>query len=342
MHWLEQKYVGLISSHLRNFKRKSSGLYNFSCPLCGDSTTVQSKARGYIYDKKGKMLFHCHNCNATMAVPNFIKMVDQNLYNEFVMEKLKDNKTPEQLEMESFVDKMKKPIFLQEGPLKGLKKVSQLSPDHRVKKLVDARKIPTPYHAKLFSCPNFKKFTNDLVPHKFTEESLAHDETRLLIPFIDSTKKVHAFQGRALGESKVKYITIVLDESVPKVYGLDTINFNKPVYVTEGPIDSMFIDNSIATAGGDLVSALGALQSSKSSMVIVYDNEPRSRDTIKKLDKAIMQGYNVCIWPENLEHKDINDMVLAGMSSEFITHILKTNTYRDLAAKLALTKWSKA
>ena len=341
MQWLEHKYVGLVSGQLRNFKRKSSSLYNFSCPICGDSTTVQNKARGYIYNKKGKMLFHCHNCNATMAVPNFIKMIDQNLYNEFVMEKLKDNKSPEQTELENFVEKMKKPVFLKEGPLKGLKKVSQLSPDHRVKKLVDARQIPTPYHAKLFSCPNFKKFTNNLVPNKFAEESLANDETRLLIPFFDSTKKVHAYQGRALGKSKVKYITIVLDESVPKVYGLDTVNFNKTVYVTEGPIDSMFIDNSIATAGGDLVSALGSLTSFRSSLVIVYDNEPRSRETIKKLDKAVMQGYNIVIWPDNLEHKDINDMVLAGMSSEFITHIMKTNTYRDLAAKLALTKWSK-
>jgi transcription elongation factor Elf1 len=340
MQWLEHKYVGLISSHLRNFKRKSSGLYNFSCPICGDSTTVKNKARGYIYDKKGKMLFHCHNCNATMAVPNLIKMLDQNLYNEFVMEKLKDNKTPEQIELETFVDKMKKPIFMKEGPLKGLKKVSQLSPDHRVKKLVDARKIPTPFHAKLFSCPNFKQFTNKLVPNKFDEESIARDETRLLIPFFDKEKRLHAYQGRALGNSKVKYITIILDDSVPKVYGLDSVNFDKTTYVFEGPIDSMFIPNSIATAGGDLVSAIGTFND-KQNMVIVYDNEPRSRETIKKLDKAIMQGYNVVIWPENLDHKDVNDMVLAGMSSEFITHIMKTNTYRDLAAKLALTKWSK-
>jgi len=341
MKWLEHKYVGLASSHLRNFKRKSASLYNFSCPICGDSTTVKNKARGYIYDKKGKMLFHCHNCNATMAVPNFIKMIDQNLYNEFVMEKLKDNKSPEQTDLESFVEKMKKPVFLKSGPLKGLKKVSQLSPDHRVKKLVESRQIPTPYHAKLFSCPNFRRFTNELVPGKFEEESLLRDETRLLIPFFDANKNMHAYQGRALGNSALKYITIILDETVPKVYGLDTVNFDRPTYVVEGPIDSMFIDNSIATAGGDLVSALGPLCSSKSSMVIVYDNEPRSRETIKKLDKAIMQGYNIVIWPENLEHKDINDMVLAGMSSEFITHILKTNTYRDLAAKLALTKWSK-
>ena len=341
MDWIENKYLMLISSRLEKFKRKSGNVFNFRCPICGDSETHKNKTRGYIYDKKGKSLFHCHNCNATMSLSNLIKSVDQPLYNEMQLEKLRGEKTPEQTDLESFVEKMKKPMFMKSGPLKGLKKVSQLSPDHRVKKLVDARKIPTPYHAKLFSCPNFKNFTNSLVPNKFEKESLERDETRLLIPFFDANKNVHAYQGRAVGNSAVKYITIILDDSVPKVYGLDTVNFNKPVYVTEGPIDSMFIDNSIATAGGDLVSALGSLHSSKSSMVIVYDNEPRSRDTIKKLDKAIMQGYNIVIWPENLEHKDINDMVLAGMSSEFITHILKTNTYRDLAAKLALTKWSK-
>jgi hypothetical protein len=183
-------------------------------------------------------------------------------------------------------------------------------------------------------------FTNDLVPNKFSTSALDKDETRLLIPFMDGNKNVHAFQGRSLrSASAVKYITIVLDDTIPKLYGLDTMVSNKPIYVVEGPIDSMFIPNAIATAGGDLVSAIGGLD--KGNLVIVYDNEPRSKETVKKLDKAIMNGYNVVIWPENLDHKDINDMVLAGMSSEFITHIIKTNTYKDLAAKLALQKWSK-
>ena len=137
----------------------------------------------------------------------------------------------------------------------------------------------------------------------------------------------------------VKYITIILDDSVPKIYGLDTTNFNKTVYVFEGPIDSMFIPNSIATAGGDLVSSLRSFD--KKNLIIVYDNEPRSKETIKKLDKAIMNGYSVVIWPENMEHKDVNDMILAGLTSEFIQHIIDKHTYRDLAAKLQLTKWSK-
>jgi len=339
MDWLNHKYIGLVSARLEKFKRKGPSLYNFRCPICGDSSTHRNKARGYIYEKKGNMLFHCHNCNATMSVPNFIKMLDQNLYSEMQLEKLQDSKPPEQIDYEAFVNKMKKPVFMKMGPLKGLKKVSQLSADHRVKKFVESRRIPNPFHAVLFSCPNFKQYTNSLVPGKFDDSSLERDETRLLIPFMDANKNVHAYQGRALGASAVKYITIILDESVPKVYGLDRVNFDRTVYVVEGPIDSMFLPNSIATAGGDLVSSVSSFK--KDNLVIVYDNEPRSKETIKKLDKAIMNGYNVVIWPDNLEHKDINDMYLAGLSSGFIKHIIDTNTYRDLAAKMALTKWSK-
>ena len=340
MDWLAHKYIGIVSTRLDKFKRKGSNLYNFRCPICGDSENNQNKARGYIYQKEGKMLFHCHNCGATMSIPNFIKMLDQNLYNEYQLEKLADKKTPEQDDYEKFVEKMKKPVFMTSGPLKGLKKVSQLHPDNPIKKFVVDRKIPNVYHAKLFACPNFKRFTNSLVPNKFSVESLARDETRLLIPFLDANKSVHAYQGRIVrGNSSVKYITIVLNDSVPKVYGLDTVNPNYTIPVLEGPIDSMFVPNSIATAGGDLVSAVRDFD--KSRLVIVYDNEPRSSETVKKIDKAIMQGYNVCIWPENMEHKDINDMVISGLSSDFISHIIKTNTYRDLSAKLALQRWSK-
>jgi fructose-1,6-bisphosphatase/sedoheptulose 1,7-bisphosphatase-like protein len=120
----------------------------------------------------------------------------------------------------------------------------------------------------------------------------------------------------------------------------NTVDLDKKTYVFEGPIDSMFVPNSIAIAGGDMISSLKGFD--KKNLVVVYDNEPRSKETIKKLDKSTLNGYNVCIWPDNLDHKDVNDMVLAGMSPEFIKHIIDTNTFRDLAAKMALTKWSKA
>ena len=323
------------------FKRKNNG-FNFRCPFCGDSTRSKTKTRGWIYQEAGSYKYHCFNCNNHSSFKKFLQNIDQTLYTQYKMECLAETKTPEQKEHEEFVEKMKPKAYISNTFLKSLKKISQLPHDSNIKKFIVNRKIPNPYHAKLFSCPNFMNFTNTLIPNKFTEDALKHDETRILIPFIDKNNKVHAFQGRSLrSNSQVKYITIVIDDDVPVIYGLDTVNFNKTVYVMEGPIDSMFIHNSIATAGGDLVSSLAPLKSSKASMVIVYDNEPRSKETIKKLDKAIMNGYSVCIWPSNVEHKDVNDMILAGLSTEFIEYIIKQNTYRDLAAKLALTKWSK-
>jgi transcription elongation factor Elf1 len=339
MDWLLHKYIGFMSSRLERFKRVGSSLYRFRCPICNDSEYNKTKTRGYIYSKQGKMLFFCHNCGASMSAENFIKKVDQNLYNEMQLEKLQSSRTPQQIDYENFVEKMKKPVFLKSGPLKGLKKVSQLDPNNPIKKFVVKRKIPNPYHAKLFACSNFMEYVNGLIPNKFDKEALVHDEARLLIPFFDKDKNLHAFQGRSLRNTKTKYITIVLDDSKPKVYGLDTVDLNKTTYVFEGPIDSMFINNSIAIAGGEMVSALSGFD--KKNLVLVYDNEPRSRETIKKLDKSILNGYNVCIWPDNLEHKDVNDMVLAGLSSEFIEYIIKNNVYGDLKAKLALKKWSK-
>jgi hypothetical protein len=285
-------------------------------------------------------MFHCHNCELTYNFNNFLKNIDFQLYSEFSLEKLKDEKSPQQKELEDFTAKMKKPVFLQSGPLKGLKKVSQLSADHPCKVFVANRQIPNPYHAKMFFCPKFFTWSNEIIPGKFDEVSLLYDEPRLLIPFFDKEKNMHAFQGRSLdNKSKTRYITIVNDETTPKVYGLDAVDFDKKTYVFEGPIDSMFVPNSIATAGGDLVSTVKDLP--KKNLVVVYDNEPRSVETKKKLDKAIINGYNVCIWPTNLEYKDVNDMILAGLSSDFVRYIIDTNTHKDLRAKLALNMWSK-
>lgn len=340
MNWLESKYLGMVSNRLRNYKRKSSTLYCFSCPFCGDSETDRKKARGYVFTKKGNAMFHCHNCTLTYNFATFLKNFDFQMYSDFNVERMKGEKTPQQKDLEEFVAKMKTPVFLQSGPLKGLKKISQLSADHPCKVFVANRLIPNPFHAKMFFCPKFFTWANEIIPGKFSDEALLYDEPRLLIPFFNKEKEMHAFQGRSLdSKSKTRYITIVNDETVPKLYGVDEVDFNKKFYVFEGPIDSMFVSNSIATAGGDLISACKDLP--KKNMVVVYDAEPRNKHTVDKIQKAIYQGYNVCIWPDNYEHKDVNDAVLSGLSPAFVKHVIDTNTYKDLQANLRLTMWKK-
>lgn len=339
--WLENKYIGLVSVRLPLFKKKSNG-YNFRCPFCGDSQVSKTKTRGWIYQNKGRNRYHCFNCSVSLSFDEFLKNIDQSLYSQYKIEAIAEKKSPDQIEYEEFIEKLKPKKFITNSPLKYLKKISQLNHDDPIKQYIVNRNIPTPYHAKLFKCPNYMHWVNSILPNKFSEEAIAKDETRLLIPFISKDNVVHAAQFRSLKKNaNIKYVTIILDESIPKIYGLDTVDLNKKIYVFEGPFDSMFIKNSIATAGGDMISTLRSLEAYKNNIIIVYDNEPRSKETKKKIDKSIMNGYNVCIWPENLEHKDVNDMITVGLSSEFIKHIIDGNTYRDLAAKLALTKWSK-
>jgi hypothetical protein len=219
MSWLESKYIGVLSTRLRNFKRKSGSLYNFSCPLCGDSTKDPRKARAYIYIKEGKFRFHCHNGCGTMSVPNFLKRVDEFVYKDYLTEKIMENggdKKPDPI-----LD-YKKPKYIADTALNELKKVSQLKHDHFAKEYVDRRRIPTTYHHRLFFAPKFMAWVNGFIPEKFNPGALEHDGPALVIPFINREGRMHALQGRYF-EGDVRYLSLVLDESVPKIWGLDTM-----------------------------------------------------------------------------------------------------------------------
>ena len=339
MDWLETKYIGLASSRLDKFKRTSGNAFNFRCPVCGDSKKDRKKARGWLFDKGGRTRFYCHNCNASMSFNRFLEFVDKTLYDEMKLERIRDGGAGfapiQKIEPERF-----RPAFESSEALRGLKRVSQLRHDDPHKKYVVSRRIPFKFHYKLYVVDRFFEYVNRLVPGKFDESTLDRDEPRLLIPFITKDSRVHALQGRSFDpKSKVKYITIVLDESVPKVYGLDTWDEKRVAYVTEGPIDSLFLDNGLATAGGDLVSALRGFE--KDKLVIVYDNEPRSTHTVAKMSKAIKAGYAVCFWPENVVYKDVNDMVKSGMSPEYVQLIVEQNSHSGLRAEMELSRWKR-
>lgn len=354
MSWIEQKYIGIVGSRFRNFRRKSANLWNFSCPICGDSETIKSRARGYIYARKGKLIYHCHNCDITMSFHKFLKSQDPNLYNEYVKESLVEQGLHKPSEVQLFAEKMKPPVFIKANThLAKIKKISSLSADHPAKKYVVSRNIPTNLHAKLFYCSKFKAWVNTIIPDKF--EDISIDEPRLIIPFLNKEDQLIGFQGRSFKSSDaLRYITIMVDESQPRLYGLDSVDLSQRVYVLEGPIDSMFIPNAIASAGGNIIRELDQLGLDKNSVTVVYDNEPRNIDTIHKIEKAIDAGYDVCIWPDSVTEKDINDMINVKCkpgdyvpterihnASKKIVSVIDSNTHRGLEAKLVLQLWKK-
>ena len=322
MDLVDSKYIGLVSSRLQKFKRVKADLYNFRCPICGDSQKHKNKARGYFYQVKTNTNFKCHNCGASLSFNNFLKQIDPTLHKQYTMEKFKDGFTGKNFVVEEPKLDFKKPVFKKKL---NLPRASEIP---AAKNYLEKRKVDS---TKFYYASKFKEWVNT---HKKTFDYIKKDESRIIIPMYDTESNLIGFQGRSLIPNSVKYITVMLNEEAPKVYGLDKINKGEIVYVVEGPFDSTFVSNSVAMCGSD--SSLACLEGS--SIVYVYDNEPRNKEIVGRIEKCIEKGEQVIIWPTMIGDKDINDMVLSGHD---IMSVLKSNTYSGLEAKVKFNNWKK-
>ncbi len=335
--WLQQKYINLMSNQLDQFKRKSEKLYNFRCPECGDSQKNKFKARGYMMQHKGQYFYKCHNCGWSAAFDFFLQKHGPLLYKEYMLEKMKGDTS----NVETFAQEESNLAIHGIGPLKKLKKISQLPIHHRANKYIKGRSIPNPFHAILRYCDDFVEWTNSILPDKLPPKKLP--DRRIIIPLLDEYGNMFGFQGRSLDPSDtIRYVTIIINPDKPRVFGLDRIDKKKPIYAFEGPFDSMFLDNSIAACGSDLVPVLEQLPwIDRKEVTIIYDNEPRSEIINSKVQKAIDLGYNVFIWPNNVIEKDLNDLVLARNNMANIKLFIEENTYSGLSAKMAFQAYKK-
>lgn len=332
--FIDRAFLLRLSPKLQRFTQKKDDLYNFRCPLCGDSQKNKTKSRGYVYRKKNDYFYMCHNCGASTSFYNFLDKVDPSLTKEYALERYKngDNNKSNHKEPDFEEFKTEKPVFKKSL---NLPDIDSLPEAHFAKVYVKSRKIPETFYSQLYYAEDFATFIQSLG----IEKELAKNDKRLVIPFYDAEKNLIAVQGRALGESKLRYITIKLYEDNHKFFGLDRIDEDKMIYVVEGPIDSMFLDNAIATADSNLESITSIYD--KSKITLVFDNEPRNKEIIKKIDEAIEKHYNVVIWPEMIESKDINDMVLEGFSPDEIQDIISKNTFVNLRAKAEFVNWKR-
>jgi hypothetical protein len=276
----------------------------------------------------------CHNCGISTSFYNFLEKVDPNLLKEYALERYKESDVGNKNQPEpDFTLAKTTPVFYEKIKLPS---IAELPKGHFAKDYVDHREIPQKFHSNLYFTPDFKKFIESLGVEK---DGLIDGDQRLIIPFYGKDKSLVAVQGRALGASKIRYITVKLIDDVPKIYGLERVDEEEMIYVTEGPIDSMFLENAVATADSHLEAVSQVFD--KSKVVLVFDNEPRNKEICKQVDKAIDNHYNVVIWPEFIEEKDINDMILNGFSPDEIQDIISKHTFVNLRAKAEFINWKK-
>ena len=328
MSYLDTKYINLASASLQKYKKVKTGLYTFRCPYCGDSKKNKNKTRGYLFQVKGDHVFKCHNCGITRSFSNFLKDHAPHVYDEYVMERYKEGTIGKNVPKPDLTQFVHTPKF--EKRTVDLEPLSCLNNFHVAKKYILDRGIPENKLDRLYYCPNFKEWSNT---QKHTFFDTTNDEARIIIPLNDTDGNLIGFQGRSLSpNAKMRYITVMLDENAPKLYGLDHINKNETIYIVEGPLDSFFLENSVAMCGSDVdIRTFGW-----SDYIWVYDNEPRSRQITDKISKSIDAGDSVVIWPSTVKEKDLNDMVTSGIN---VKSMIQSNVYQGLKAKLQLSNW---
>ena len=338
---IESKYVGLISHRLRNFKRKNDYLWNFSCPICGDSKKNPLKARGYVYKKANNLFYSCKNCGVGTSLGKLVEAIDSSLYKEYILENYKSGEsntshfTTETLAVPTIrfgkVDKEK--VFSH------AEWCDKLPEGHFCLDYLKRRQIPEQFYSKLLFTQHYKQFIDALVPNHGKK---LVDDARLVIPFYDEYNVLIAVSGRALetSDKTLRYITIrTVDSDNKLVFGMDRVSVHEQVKVVEGPIDSLFLKNCIAS--GDANLALVADNISAGDKVLIFDNEPRNKDIVRMMQDAIKLGHNVVIWPNTIAAKDINEMMMSGITVNEIEKIISSNTVSGLQAQLKFNFWKK-
>lgn len=329
MNYIDTKYISLVSPQLTNFTEKKKSLYNFRCPYCGDSSKSKNKSRGYFFEYKNSFVFKCHNCGITKGFAKFLQDISVGLYDQYLLEKYKEGTTGKGRRISNPKFDFKKPEFktvAKQTIFDSLPKISDLNTTHLAKQYLLDRKIPEKYFSNFYYAEDFNAWENNKNTIK---------EARIILPLTSEDGNTFGYQARSLNKnSNLRYITTILDKQYPKLFGLDRINTDENIYVTEGPFDSLFLSNGIAMCGADVVLD----KVSYPTHTFVYDNEPRNKQIVQRYEKCIEKGESIVIWPDLIKQKDINDMVLAGYN---VQSVVECNTYKGLEAKVKFNLWKK-
>ena len=324
---IDLKYFTQISSQLERCKQRDSYVFAFRCPICGDSRENKAKLRGYVYRRGDGLSFTCHNCNTPIGFRGLLKFVDQNVYAQYSSEsfldkKKWDNKEPEK---KSVYEKARLPF----------QKLSELPSNHDAVKWFRGRMLPEKFLSEFYFVDEFKKVG---MLNPIAKEKAITDEPRILIPVWSEDRQLQALVCRDLYDWTDKKYMILKFYDGSIIYGLERLDKNKPIYVVEGPLDSLFIPNCLAVIG-TAFGKIDLFDLPKRRCTVIFDNQPKEPQIVNQLKRFIKNGYNVVIWKSREGQKvDINDMVKNG---EDPMKEIKERTFNGLMAELEFTKWRK-
>ena len=329
--FIDLSFLQSISYRLENFSKIGSGAFVCRCVYCGDSQTKKRKRRLYFYTKHNSLNFDCKNCGAHGSFFRFVKEQCSDVFDEYKKAQMLNRFKPNQNQTIS-IDNLQECV--QESNNTKLDGVIPAIESSVATKYLRDRGFKKKQIDRLMFSDNFK-ITAQSISYKELSDDFPED-SRIVIPFYNRDGVIDLVQGRSLkNNSKMRYITIKRYENTKKVFGLNMIDNKKTIYCVEGALDSLFIDNCIATNDSNLLSAADA-------DVYIWDNEPYNKEICKLIGCAIDKGKSVVIWNVSTDKKiDINDIIRLGITQSQLMDIIQKRTFVGLRAKAEFVQWKR-
>jgi len=291
-----ERQIRLILNSIGNVN-EGDGYFQFRCPVCGDSKTNNSKKRGYILKNKHPFIYFCHNCFYKKPAIMWMKEFYPNNYKDYFREILQEN------------DKKQKPkLIVIKNPT-----IRKKNPEReQTKFFVPILKGETPIFEVAIKLCEDRNIPKDIWSKWFVAIDGMYKD-RLIIPFFDDKNKIFYYQGRSLKGQMPKYLS--RSGKHVNLYNYYTVDRNKPVIITEGPIDSIFLPNAIALTGVKIDDPL--LKEFKHKRFLI-DLDTKTYDTKKKTIELLTRGEYVFCWKKFMkaykipmrDKWDVNDILL--------------------------------
>ena len=283
---------GILGKHRKH--NDGSGQISYDCPVC--SYEIKGLERG---DGKGNLevnyfrnVFHCWSCGETHDTHGHLEQLiktygskeDLNTYNLLRIDKVEVKEK-----------KFRKPQLPKE-----FVKLSELHD-----------RLPIKIKAKKYLSD---RGVNDKIINEFNIGIAATGPyaNRIIIPSYDSEKNLNYFVARSFTGEKLKY----KNPTYPKeeiIFNEAKINWLAPVWIVEGPFDSLFIPNSIPILRKVLHDKLWNLLYTKATSVVICLDEDaweNSKKMYNTLNGGKLEGrVRIVHLPKDKDLADIRGQV---------------------------------
>ncbi len=310
--------------------KKTTGTYNSECPYCHEGKSTGKKRRFFYIPEEDHL--YCHNCNVSVNGFDFVKEQTGMSLKDILAESELRTDTVEDIIKRSSVYKKYNPKSLPDDCINLFdnNQISFYSANSVVKdalEFINKRRLSTAINKPKALWLSLTDYT-----HK----------NRVIFPFYSPNggSKIEFYQSRALyklDEDRAKYLSKT--NSDKGIFNIDKITPDiEFIFLQEGPIDAMFLRNSVALAGiNPTEEQIERLQMlfPMHSMVYVLDNQWVDSTAYDVTKTLLDRGESVFLWPKELsQYKDFNDLCIAQSIDEVPYKFIIKNTFKGMKGKL--------